>query len=223
MALSPRHTKLEIVLTAILTLCAAVTTMLVLRREFALGRPPGGALEPQFRSDWKTFLANGKSLGVPTGRIKIVEFVDFQCPYCAVFANSLDSLMRLYPSEVYVVVRSFPLSMHPHAATAARAAECAAQQRAFERYYHRVFTQPDSIWFSRTSELALILGIPDTSEFSSCIASHWAETSVATDSTEGARLGLQGTPLVMLNGWMFPGTPSTADLVRVIERQQFLP
>lgn len=217
--MSLSRSRLEVAMTSVLVVCAVIMTSLVLNRELTPTRPTVAALGVSHLEGWRDYLATDKTFGPPSGRIRIVEFVDFQCPYCTVFARSLDSLRKLYPGEVFVAIRHYPLSMHKSAAKAARAAECAVQKGVFERFYNFAFGLPDSMWSARLAMIATAVGIADTGSFALCVDSEWAMQRVLRDSVDGARAGLSGTPMVIMNGWLFPGTPSVADMVAVIEQE----
>jgi len=219
---SRRESWVERCLALILTTCAVIITGMVVRREISSpGRRPATAV-PRYVSDWQAYFSGGKQLGVPGGEVKIVEFADFQCPYCARFAKSLDSLMMLFPSEVQVIVRSFPLSIHSHSMTAALAAECASEQRAFERFYRAVFEQPDSLWALGAGAIAVATAVPDTDQFQGCLSNPETVKRVMADSAAGVRLELGGTPLVLVNGWEFTDTPSTADMADLIRAKRLV-
>jgi len=218
-----KGSRLEATLTSILVICAVVVTALVVKRELATGRPESqGAPGLSFRQGWEEYFATDKTFGDPSGRIRVVEFVDFQCPFCTLFAHSLDTLRAMYPGEVYVAIRHFPLSMRRNAARAARAAECALRQGTFERFYQQAFSVPDSMWSERLSAVAEEMGIPEPDQLASCVETEWARERVARDSVDGVQAGVTGTPMVMMNGWVFPGTPSVRDMVAVIEREKLL-
>ena len=153
--------------------------------------------------------------------MQIVEFVDFKCPYCTLFAQSLDSLFAMYPGEIHVSIRNFPLSVHRHAQIAARAAECSVEHKAFSAFHEHAYDFPDSVW-SSAEEIAGEIGVLDRPGFLSCVESDWAAQQVVRDSLDGVKAGIAGTPLVIINGWRFPGTPSLDDMLRLIERERLL-
>jgi hypothetical protein len=114
--------------TAVLTICAAVVTGLLVRREFA---GPAETARPAIREtvrDWQAYGDGRHRVGLEEAVVTIVEFSDFQCPFCRVAAGKLDSLRDEYPRDVAVVYRHFPVPQHRHAVAAAQASECAGAQ-----------------------------------------------------------------------------------------------
>ena len=204
--------------TALLVACAVFLTGLVARREL------GGAAHqsdvpvlppPHLVDGWADAQADGQVIGALNGRVTLVEFSDFQCPYCGYFYHTLDSLIAEFPHDLRVVYRHYPLqSIHPQARTAAVASECAARQGAFEPYYHALFRGQGMLPRSPWSELAQMTGL-DTLTFGECLRSQLTAGRLRSDSAMVTRLGLHGTPTVIVDGWELPGTP-TREAVRAI-------
>jgi protein-disulfide isomerase len=143
-------------------------------------------------------------LGNPDAPLTIVEFSDFQCPFCAKFyAQTLPLIKENYikSGQVNFVYRDFPINgIHPNAMPAALAAECADDQGKFWEYHDLVFTNQDS-WKSLDvssasmtfQEYAKELGL-DTSEFSSCLTTAKHSQEVNKDLQDGQNYGVAGTP-----------------------------
>jgi len=128
---------------AVLTLCALVTTGLVARRELST---PWTAPAPGVRiPDWRSFTREGHRMGPAEAPVTVVVFSDFQCSFCAVLMDRLRTIREARPDEVSVVYRHFPIEGHQHAAPAARASECAAEQGRFEPFHDALFAAQDSI------------------------------------------------------------------------------
>lgn len=117
----------------VLLLCALVTTGLVVRREFVSGSPTVQASqsEPTFLEGWREALQHGIRVGPASAPVQIVEFADFQCPYCARFEKRLTEVSRRHGDKVAVTFVHSPLLSHDQAERAARAAECAHAQGRF--------------------------------------------------------------------------------------------
>jgi protein-disulfide isomerase len=112
---------------SVLLLCALVTTGLVVRRELVSDSPTVQTIQsdPTFLKDWRETLQQGIRVGPAGAPVQIVEFADFQCPYCARFEKRLTEIRRRHGDKVAVTFVHSPLASHDQAERAARAVECA--------------------------------------------------------------------------------------------------
>lgn len=158
------------------------------------------------------------SWGDTDAEVTIVEFSDFQCPYCARFAESIGELKAEFSSsQLRVVFRNFPLSMHPRARVAAKAAACAQDSGHFWRFHDTVFANQQRLSDDDLAAYGSGIGM-DPVSLSNCINSDFAEASVAADRKAGEELGIQGTPTVFVNGRAYEGPLDTSSLRYVINR-----
>jgi protein-disulfide isomerase len=97
--------------------------------------------------------------GSPDAPLTIVEFIDFQCPFCARWAARVDSLVALYPHEVQIVTHHFPISSHPFAIPAAIAVECADRQGAPRTFQTVLFRQQNVLGARKWEDFATIAGV----------------------------------------------------------------
>lgn len=188
-------------LTGTLAVCAVIVTAAVARREFF----PAPIVDPQLAAarprhvDGAERLANqGHVLGEPTAPIKLVEFSDFQCPYCKQFYAAVEELQRRHPGKVALVYRHFPLRIHPLALPAAVASECAALQGRFESYYSLLFEHQDSIGTTSWQTFASRAGVPNLGAFELCRTTDAAKARVEADIRAAATIGTTGTPTLVL-------------------------
>lgn len=137
--------------------------------------------------------------GKATAPIQIVEFSDFQCPYCARGAETMDQVKAAYGEQVSIVYRHFPLSNHPQAFRAGEASECAAQQDAFWGYHDALFAKPMAWTDDDLVAIAQTLQLDDVA-FQACLASDGPAERVRTDMEAGASVGMTGTPGFYING-----------------------
>lgn len=139
--------------------------------------------------------------------VVLIEYADFQCPGCAVFADLMDRLVTEYPNHVQLVYRHFPLNaIHPHAQKAAEAAEAAGAQGAFWPYHRALFArQRDLAGVSAEQARAVLLQLAaevglDAERFAAELdGGQYAET-VRKFEQEAVALGLPGTPSLIVNG-----------------------
>jgi protein-disulfide isomerase len=138
--------------------------------------------------------------------VTIVEFLDFQCPACAVAAGSVGSIIDTYGDRVAVVIRNFPLtSIHPHAVDSALAFEAAAAQGAATEMYRALFATQEQWSPGRGSQAAVFrdlaeqLGL-DMAEYDRVVADPATLERVSRDNADALGLGLQGTPSFFIDG-----------------------
>ena len=146
-------------------------------------------------------------LGDPDAPITIIEFSDFQCPYCQRFhVNTFGQLKENYidTGKVNFVYRDYPLSFHANALPAAEATECAGEQDSFWEMYEMVFDNLDE-WADAEEADALFavyateIGL-DVSEFESCLASDAMVDEIKADMQDGIAYGVTATPTFFVNG-----------------------
>jgi hypothetical protein len=127
--------KLDAAITATLVVCALVMTGLVLRRELLAPTAAPARIEqkPLFIKDWRAHFAQGIRMGSADAPVQLMEFADFECPYCASLHKDLKALQVRYPTQVALTFVHFPLPGHRFALLAARVAECAGDQGRFVR------------------------------------------------------------------------------------------
>lgn len=158
------------------------------------------------------------SWGDSDADVTIVEFSDFQCPYCARFAESVGELKEEFSSsQLRVVFRNFPLSMHPRARVAAKAAVCAQDSGHFWSFHDTVFANQQSLSDEDLARYGESVGM-DPVSLANCIDSDFAEASVSADRKAGEELGIQGTPTIYINGRAYDGPLDTTSLRYVINR-----
>lgn len=139
------------------------------------------------------------AMGKDAAPVTIVEFSDFQCPYCQQASSMLKELRNSYGDRVRIVFRDFPLSQHPDARPAAAAAHCADEQGRFWDYHDVLFGNPQELGAEKLKEYAGDLKL-DLKAFESCLASNRPEKAIVADESEAQRLGIQGTPAIFING-----------------------
>jgi predicted DsbA family dithiol-disulfide isomerase len=154
-------------------------------------------LEP-FRVDVAT--VGHPTWGDDAATVTLVEFSDFECPYCAGFTETLQRIKREYEGRIRLVFRQFPLTqIHPNAMKAAEASLCAAEQEQFWPFHDVLFADQQGLGVSQLKEKARQVGM-DGQTFDSCLDSGRHTEAVEADLQAGARLGVSGTPALFVNG-----------------------
>lgn len=158
--------------------------------------------------DWESLTDRGHRKGPDDALVTIVEFADFQCPYCARAESEIEALMRAYPDNVALVYRHFPLTkVHPHAKQAAIAAECAGDQGHFWEMTRELYSAQDSIGIVQWSWFAERINILNMDDFVACVENERFGGRIQEDIRAAKGLGANGTPTFVVNGKMFSGDP----------------
>lgn len=188
---------------AALSACAIAISRLLVDTRPPL-QPPSGTSGRRV-ANLSEYTAGGIRLGSSNAAVTIVEFSDFKCPFCEQAAADIRLLRRLFPAEISLVYRQLPL--HSDSFAAAVAAECASRSGRFESLHDRLFAQSDSIGSKSMIRFAIEVGGIDTVAFADCIGSKDAADSVARDTSAARRLGIDGTPTILVNETRFESNP----------------
>jgi protein-disulfide isomerase len=163
--------------------------------------------------------ADGPALGPADAPVTIVEFSDFQCPFCKRAAPLVHKLAEKYPTEVRIVFRNLPLdSIHPRARAAARAAACANDQDLFWEYHDLVFENQQALSDADLRGYAEQLGA-DTAAFDSCVAQGAHDAQIDADVAAATRVGVTGTPAFVVNGILLFGLQDEAAIDELIRAE----
>lgn len=165
------------------------------------------------------------AVGDPNAPITIIEYTDFQCPYCSRhFEQTYPQVKENYidTGVVYYVFKDFPLTqIHPQAVLAASAARCAGEQDAYPEMHDVLFTT-QSEWSGRSdadtlfNQYAAEMGL-DEAQFATCLADGTYEDNIYADLNEGASFGIDGTPAFFLNGYFLSGAQPYSTFVDAVE------
>jgi protein-disulfide isomerase len=160
--------------------------------------------------------ATGPVRGQSTARVTIVEFGDFQCPYCKEAESSLRTVMARHPQDVRVVFRNLPLTqIHPNAQIAAEAAVCADRQGKFWEMHDAMYDDQSALSSEALKSTAARLGL-QTDRFSACLGDVSTTRSLDVDAKAAQELGLEGTPYFFINGRPIDGDVPAEKLESVI-------
>ena len=160
---------------------------------------------------------NAYFIGPADAPITIVEFSDYQCPFCRRWHDEVyEPLLAEYPGQIRLVYRHFPLtSIHPDALSAAEAAMCAGEQDAYWPFHERLFgseTLGINTYMQYAQDLAL-----NMTTFEACINNHTYQQAIQKDSDFAVNLGIRSTPTFFINGKAHPGALSIDDMAKAID------
>jgi protein-disulfide isomerase len=156
--------------------------------------------------------------GSSKAQVMIVEFSDFQCPYCRRVEGTLRDVLAKYGDRVTLAYRDFPIAqIHPQAEQAAEASRCAGEQGKFWEYHDELLSasrleQAALLEYARTLKL-------DEKQFDACVSSGKYRADIQRDVQEGTQAGVSGTPGFFINGVPLSGAQSAEAFTRLIERE----
>ncbi len=161
-------------------------------------------------------------LGPEDAPITIVEFSDFQCPYCARFRQqTFDALFEQYGDQIRLVYRDFPLnSIHPEAQKAAEASQCAHEQGKYWEMHDAMFANQaiTGLSIDALSSMAEQIGL-DVDTFTACVDSGKYADEVANDLRDGSSYGVTGTPTFFINGVRLVGAQPLVAFTTIIDQE----
>lgn len=160
--------------------------------------------------------ANGPTVGPENAPVTIVEFSDFQCPYCARLIPTLDQVKAKYGDKVRLIFMQYPLNFHQHAQKAAEASLCANDQGKFWELHNAMFENQQALAVEQLKAKAVELGM-DAEQFNTCLDSSKHAAKVKADFDEGAKAGVSGTPAMFINGRFLSGAQPLNEITKVID------
>ncbi len=162
-------------------------------------------------------LENNYRLGSKDAPVLLVEFADYQCPYCEKAYPAIKKLREEFGDKISMVFKDLPLPMHEHAEKAAEAARCAGVQGKYWPYHDLLFSSGE-LSVSALKQHALELKL-DSARFDKCLDSGEQEVAVKRDFSEAQQLGLTGTPSFFMNGEFFTGALDYPTLRSMVEKE----
>jgi protein-disulfide isomerase len=157
--------------------------------------------------------------GNPKAKVMIVEFSDFQCPYCRQAEATLKSVLAKHQGVVAASYRDFPLtSLHPMAFGAAEAGRCAGEQGKFWELHDAMFADQAGLDHNGLTAKAKTLNL-DEKQFETCLSSEKYKTQIQQDAQEASRFGINGTPAFFINGVFLNGAQPEAAFEKAIKEE----
>ena len=172
--------------------------------EAKLDKLPKTAAAPQrptvdYNKVYNIPLGTSAIKGNKSAPITVVEFSDFQCPYCARFSPTIDQVLKAYPNDVKFVYKDFPLSFHKQAKNAAKAARAAGEQGKFWEMHDLIFEKYATVNEVMFKEFATKLNL-DMNKFLADFNSSKYDNLIQQDINLGRQSGVTGTPTLYMNG-----------------------
>jgi protein-disulfide isomerase len=158
-------------------------------------------------------------LGLANAPVTVIEFSDFQCPFCRQVMPTLKKLREAYGDRVRIVWKDFPLtSIHPQAFKAAEAGQCAREQNKFWEYHDRLFENQQALQLDFLKKYAVDAGL-DTAKFNACLDTAKYAERVQAQMGVGNQLGVSSTPSLFVNGRMVNGAQPYETFAAIIDEE----
>lgn len=158
------------------------------------------------------------SKGPAEAKVTIVQFAEFQCPYCGKAGEAVDKVLETYGDDVRMVFRDFPLSFHPRAIPAAVAANCAGEQGKYWEMHDALMSNQRALEEADLSGHATSLQL-DLSKWNTCRQDPTQTAEVMKDFEDGQAVGVSGTPAFFINGIMISGAQPFEEFKRIIDAE----
>ena len=154
--------------------------------------------------------ARADAIGGADAQVEVVEFSDFECPYCARAGEVVGEIKKKFGDRVRFSYRHFPLSFHPNAKPAAEHAQCAQEQGKFWEMHDAIFARQRELGGDGLRVAATQAGL-DLELLDRCMESGRARQQVEQDMAKGAEIGVRGTPSFYINGYPFEANPDALE------------
>ncbi|HEX6163712.1 MAG TPA: DsbA family protein [Vicinamibacterales bacterium] len=156
--------------------------------------------------------------GNPNAPITIVEFSDYQCPFCARVNPTLDRIRQTYGDRVKIVFKDFPLANHPQAPKASEAARCAGEQNKYWEMHDAMFANQRALDIPQLKQTARAIGLNGTS-FDQCLDSGKWASAVQAGLAQGEKMGVNSTPTLYVNGRPVIGAMPFENFKQIIDEE----
>ncbi len=174
-------------------------------------------LENQFKTPVKMEVGSSPVKGPEGAKVTIIEFSDFQCPYCQRGKDTMDQILKAYPNDVKVAFKHLPLPFHKEAMPAAKASWAAGKQGKFWEFHDALFANQGSLGETFYSDTAKKLSL-DVKKFDEDRNSKAAEEAVKADMEVAQKNGIQGTPGFFVNGVAVKGAYPFDHFKKIVDR-----
>ena len=162
--------------------------------------------------------AGAPALGPADAKITVVEFSDFECPYCAKAVENMRTIQAAYPGKIRLIYKQFPLAMHPHAQLAATASLAAQSQGKFWEMHNELFAHARQLNRQNILVWAKAIGL-DMDKFAADLDSGKFAKTIERDTSDGEAAGVMGTPAFFINGKLFNGPMELAVVKPILDAE----
>jgi len=159
---------------------------------------------------------NNPSKGPSSAPVEIIEFTDYQCPFCGRVRPTINQLLEKYKDKIHYTLRDFPLSFHSNAKKAAEAAHCAGEQGKYWEMNTVLFNNQSTLEVAKLKEYAKEVGL-NQAKFDKCLDSDKYAKKVDENQAYGASVGVSGTPAFFINGINISGAQPLDNFVVIID------
>jgi protein-disulfide isomerase len=156
--------------------------------------------------------------GAPGATVEIVEYSDFECPFCSRANATVQKVLADYQGKVRLVFRDFPLPFHQNAQVAAEAGQCAHEQGKFWEMHDKMFANQRALTAEALKQYATELSL-DTTKFNACLDGQRFKDSVMSDHQGGSQMGVSGTPAFFINGRFLSGAQPYEAFTAIINEE----
>jgi protein-disulfide isomerase len=160
--------------------------------------------------------ADGPAMGEQKAPVTIVEFSDYQCPFCSRAEETVKKVLDQYKGKVRLVFRDYPLPFHPQAQKASEAAHCAGDQGKYWQMHEKLFANQSALGVPQLKDHAKGLGL-DAAKFDKCLDSGEKAKIVETSKKAGDEAGVNGTPAFFINGRPLSGAREFEKFKEIID------
>jgi protein-disulfide isomerase len=160
--------------------------------------------------------AEGPAMGEEKAPVTIVEFSDYQCPFCSRAEDTVKKVLDSYKGKVRLVFRDYPLPFHPQAQKASEAAHCAGDQGKYWQMHEKLFANQSALGVPQLKDHAKGLGL-DAAKFDKCLDSGEKAKIVETSKKAGDEAGVNGTPAFFINGRPLSGAREFEKFKEIID------
>lgn len=189
------------------------------QQKAALDRDEGEKkdLEEQFKNPIKVDIGNSQVKGKADAKVTIVEFSDFECPFCKRGADTMDQVAKAYPNDVKIVFKNLPLAFHKNAKPAAIAALAAGKQGKFWEMHDKLFANQRGLTADYFEKSAKEIGL-NVEQFKKDITSPELAAQVDAEAEQANAVGISGTPGFLVNGVLVRGAYPFEHFKGIIDR-----
>jgi protein-disulfide isomerase len=166
-------------------------------------RAPSRSVDKPDALEVGAVIGTNRTFAKPT--VTLVEWSDFQCPFCAKMATTLKGLRQRHDEQLRILYRYLPLPIHKAAYAAALTATCAEEQGRFEAMHDVLFASQSQLGTLPWEQFASLAKVPDSLQFEACMKSRRHANTIEVDLNVADSLRISGTPAVLINGKLFMG------------------